>query len=91
MLKDLAGWLEVDSAKFRNIMVKILPLNMHQIKDVEFILGITADMNVKQARRQLNEEYSKWNSRATCIDPKVHSQADNMLNFIADARGEYTS
>ncbi len=89
LLKNLAHWLEIDTNRFRQMMEKILPPNMHQIEDLEVVLGITSDMSKKQTRRHLNNEYRKWNSRVTSLDPKIQSQADYMLTFIAEARSAY--
>jgi tellurite resistance protein len=89
ILKNLARWLEVDMDKFRGMMENILPANMHEVRDIEAILGLTADMQVEYARQQLNKEYAKWNSRVTNSDPEVQSQADMMLNLIAEARNDY--
>jgi tellurite resistance protein len=88
ILKDLANWLEVDMNRFRAMMEKILPIRLHQVRDVEATLGVTADMNREKTRRQLNKEYGKWNSRATSPDPKIRAQADQMLKLIAKARCE---
>ncbi|OHB73846.1 MAG: hypothetical protein A2Z25_10280 [Planctomycetes bacterium RBG_16_55_9] len=91
LLKDLAGWLEVDAEKFRLMMEKVLPIHMHEVKDVETILGLTSDMTGEKARRHLNREYSRWNARITNSDPGVQSQADQMLRLIMEARGQYTA
>jgi hypothetical protein len=89
ILKNFARWLEVDMDKFRGMMENILPANMHEVRDIEAILGLTADMQIEYARRQLNKEYAKWNARVTNSDPEVQSQADMMLDLIAEARNEY--
>jgi tellurite resistance protein len=89
ILKDIAGWLEVDENKFRVMMQKVLPINMHEVKDIEAILGVTSNMSKEKARRHLNKEYSKWSARVTNSDPEIHSQADQMLKLIADARSQY--
>jgi len=89
LLKDLANWLEVDVQRFRAMMQKILPISMHEGEDVESVLGITSDMSKDETRRHLNDEYRKWNSRVTNSDAEVKSQADRMLNFIAEARSQY--
>ena len=91
ILKDLATWLEVDLERFRVMMQKVLPINMHQVKDMETVLGISSDMDKEKVRRHLNKEYSKWNSRVTNADPGIQSQADQMLRLIAEARGQYAS
>jgi len=91
ILKDMAGWLELDLEKFRAMMQKVLPIDMHQIKDIQTVLGITSDMDKEKVRRHLNKEYSKWNARVTNADPGIQSQADQMLKLIAEARGQYAS
>jgi len=91
MLKDLASWLEVDAARFRAMMEKILPIEMHEVMDINDVLGITSDMSRDKTRRHLNKEYSKWNSRVTSENPSIQTQADQMLKLIAEARGQYVA
>jgi len=90
-LKNIAEWLDVDSERFRIMMEKVLPVDMHQVRDVETILGITSDMSKERVRKHLNKEYSKWNSRVTNADPDIQNQADQMLKLIAEARSQYTT
>ena len=90
LIKDIAGWLEIDGEKFRNMMEKIIPIDMLDAADVETILGVTSDMTGEKAREHLNKEYAKWNSRVTNSDPKIQSQADQMLKLIAGARTQFT-
>jgi len=89
VLKDLANWLEIDMDKFREMVEKVLPVDMHEVLDVETILGVTSDMNKEKARQHLNKEYSKWSARVTSSDPEIQSQADQMLKLIAEARSQY--
>jgi len=89
VLKDLANWLEIDMDKFREMVEKVLPVDMHEVLDVETILGVTSDMSKEKARRHLNKEYSKWSARVTNPDPEIQSQADQMLKLIAEARSQY--
>ena len=91
VLKALASWLEVDVEKFRTMIEKILPVDMHEVMDVEDLLGITSDMNKEKTRKHLNREYSKWNSRVTSANPDIQTQADQMLKIIAEARGQYVT
>ncbi|MHC4436700.1 MAG: tellurite resistance TerB family protein [Planctomycetota bacterium] len=90
-LKNMAEWLEADSDRFRIMMEKVLPIDMHQVRDVETILGITSDMSKERVRKHLNKEYSKWNSRVTNADPDIQNQADQMLKLITEARSQYTT
>ena len=89
LLKNLANRLEVDIDRFRSMMEKILPVGMHEVEDVEVVLGVTCDMSREQTRRHLNKEYRKWNSRVTNCDPEIQNQADHMLKFIAETRSQY--
>ncbi len=89
VLKKLASQLEIDADRFRDMMGKILPADMHSVEDAEVLIGVTSDMDKEQARHCLNKEYRKWNDRATNSDPQVQNQADYMLKFIAQARSQY--
>lgn len=89
LLKDMANRLEVDTDRFREMTERILPVNMHEVKDVEVILGVTADMSKESTRRKLNKLYCKWNSRVTNTDPTIQDQADQMLKLIAETRNQY--
>ena len=89
MLKNLANRLEVDDNRFRTMMEKILPVTIHQVKDMEVILGVRADMGKEETCQHLNKEYRKWHARVTNSDPQVQAQADQMLQFIAEARSTY--
>jgi len=90
-LKNMADWLEVDYDRFRIMMEKVLPVDMHEVRDVEAILGITSDMSKERVRKHLNKEYGKWNSRVTNADPDIQTQADQMLKLIAEAKSQYTA
>lgn len=89
LLKNMAIWLEVDHGRFRSMVERILPANMHEVEDVEIVLGITANMSRETARQCINNEYRKWNARVTNLDPAIQNQANYMLQFIARARSEY--
>lgn len=89
ILNDLAGWLKVDAARFREMAEKIVPVGMHEVRDTEVVLGVTSNMGKEGARRHLNREYSKWNARITNSDPEIQAQANQMLKLIAEARRQY--
>jgi len=89
LLKNLANWLEVDNNRFRDMVERVLPVGMHEVRDEEVILGVSADMSKEKTRLQLNKEYNKWNARVTNADPEIQSQADQMLKLIAEARSAY--
>lgn len=86
LIGRIAQALQVDEKRFRAMAQKILPVGLHKEKDLEFILGITADMECEQGRRRLRDEYQKWNARVTHPDPAIQAQADQMLTLIAEAR-----
>ena len=89
ILRDLANWLEVDTDRFRQMMGKILPVSMYEVKDAEAILGVTSDMSEEKTREHLNKEFIKWNSRVTNSNPEIQTQAEQMLELIAEARSQY--
>ena len=89
ILNKLANWLEADTDRFHNMMEKVLPIDMHEVKDAEVILGITSDMGKEKTRKYLNKEYCKWSSRVTNTNPKIQNQADEMLKLIAETRSKY--
>jgi uncharacterized tellurite resistance protein B-like protein len=89
LLKELSEGLQIDRERLRAMVAKILPVEMHQTKDAEMILGVTSGMSRDQACHQLNREYAKWCSRVISSDPAIRRQADQMIRLIADARAEY--
>ena len=89
LLKKLTVWLEVDQGRFRSMMEQFLPAEMHEVEDVEIILGITREMTNDMARKCINKEYRKWNARVTNSDSQIKAQANHMLQFIARTRNEY--
>lgn len=91
LLKNMADWLEIDPDRFHEMMEKVLPVVMHEVRDIETILGIDSAMSKEKVREHLNKEYSKWNSRVTNADPDIQNQADQMLSLIAEARSHYAA
>lgn len=91
LIKELSERLEIDRNRLRTMVEKILPVEMHQTKDAEMILGVTNDMTREEARHQLNREYAKWSSRVISSDPAIRRQADQMIRLIADARVQYVN
>jgi uncharacterized tellurite resistance protein B-like protein len=91
LLKDLSEGLQIDRERLRAMVAKVLPVEMHQTKDMEMIVGITSGMSREEARHQLNREYAKWSSRVISSDPAIRRQADQMVRLIADARTEYVT
>ena len=89
LLKNLSDWLEIDRSRLRAMVEKILPVEMHESRDAEMILGVTTEMDKEEARHQLNREYAKWSSRVISSDPSIRRQADQMLQLLAEARTEY--
>ncbi len=89
ILKDLSDWLQIERARLRTMVEKILPVEMHQGHDAEMILGVTEGMSQEEARVQLNREYAKWSSRVISTDPSIRRQADQMLKLLGQARTQY--
>lgn len=91
LLKDLAACLVIDRTRLRAMVEKILPVHMHTSQDTEMILGVTKEMSEDEARHQLNREYAKWSSRVISSDPAIRTQADQMLNLLANARTQFVT
>jgi len=89
LLKNLATLLEVDMDRFQEMTERILPINMHEARNMEVILGVTPEMNKEKTRRYLNKQFFKWNSRVINSDPAIQNQADQMLKLITEARSQY--
>jgi hypothetical protein len=89
MLKDLAGRLDIEPTRFRQMVERLAPPNTHRVKDMELIFGLGGQMTREQTRERLNNEYRKWNARITNMDPAIQTQAEQMLNLIAQARTQY--
>ncbi|MBM4025649.1 MAG: hypothetical protein FJ280_09615 [Planctomycetes bacterium] len=89
LLKDLSDGLEIDRNRLRAMVAKVLPVEMHQTRDAEMILGVTTEMSQEETRRQLNREYAKWSARVISSDPAIRRQADQMIRLIADARLQF--
>ena len=69
---------------------KILPVSMHEVENVELLLGVNCDMDKDKARQHLNQQYRKWNARVTNSKAEIRNQADQMLKLITDARAVYS-
>lgn len=88
-IRQLAAWLQLDPERVRDMIDKILPIDLFEELDALTILGIGADMSQAQIRQHLNREYAKWNARVTHADPDIQTQAETMLDLIAQTRGEF--
>jgi hypothetical protein len=89
LLSHIADLLEIDKEKFRSMAQKILGVGISSASNLEFLFGISPEMSPEAARQRLNDEYQKWNGRVTHPDPAIQSQADKMLELIAEARNKY--
>ena len=56
LLKDMAIWLEADAERVHTMADAILPASMHEVEDLEFVLGVNSNMSAEEARQQLNRE-----------------------------------
>lgn len=88
MVRLLADLLKVDADKFRAMSDKVVPVGIHEVENVDQLLGIRPDMPLDEVRAHLRREYQKWNARVTHADPAIREQADRMLELIARARAE---
>jgi tellurite resistance protein len=83
LVNVLADKLDVDRERFRTMTDKILPVSIHETRDVKTILGIDPSWDVEQKRKHLRKENRKWRALATHSDPEKQKQAREMQELIA--------
>lgn len=81
--------LEIQHDRFLSIAQKLLLSSDCQVEDPSQLLGINSDMDDDSFRKQLNEEYRKWNARVTHPDAQIRGQADQILTLIAEIRSQW--
>jgi hypothetical protein len=91
MLKRTARLLDINTDRLRSMIEDLRPFALHEVKDMEISLGITADMNKDQVKQQLSTEYRKWNSRVINSNAEIRDEAENMLELIGEAKEELCS
>ena len=87
-LFQVAHMLEIQQDRFLSVAQKILLSSGCQIEATAQLLGINSDMDDDSFRKQLNEEYRKWNARVTHPDAQIRAQADRILTLIAEFRSQ---
>lgn len=95
VVNRLAGEFGIDESWFaerRDKSVAGLTLEAGSASDYATLLGIDVNADRETIRRQLNEQYDRWNSRAVSLaDEDKRREAEEMLELIARARGELLS
>ncbi|MCF7974257.1 MAG: hypothetical protein K9N55_10610 [Phycisphaerae bacterium] len=90
-LQRIAALWKINANQFSILLEKMFSIDRLQDIDPMVLLGMTEHMGTDQALKQLNGAYMKWNARVTHADKAVQRQADNILSWIAQARGRYQS
>jgi hypothetical protein len=90
-LQEIAALWQIDTSQFSMILEKVLSLDRLQEIDPMVLLGMTKDMSKEEMLQKLNRAYAKWNARVTHADKAVQQQAEDMLSWIAQARGRTQS
>jgi hypothetical protein len=85
----ISSMLEIQRDRFLNLAQKILLSSHCRIEDPSQLLGIASGMGDESFRKQLNEEYRKWNARVTHPDSQIRAQADQILSLIAEIRSQW--
>jgi uncharacterized tellurite resistance protein B-like protein len=92
VINRVASVLEIDEAWFaenRDKSVSGLSTHIESASDFATLLGIDPTADRDTIKRQLNEQYDRWNSRAATLeDPEKRREAEQMLETIAKARQE---
>jgi hypothetical protein len=86
-LQEIAVLWQINTSQFSMILEKILSVDQLQEIDPMILLGMTKGMSEEEMLKQLNRAYAKWNARITHTDKAVQQQAEDMLSWIAQARG----
>jgi hypothetical protein len=86
-LQGIAVLWQIDTAQFSMILERTLSVDRLQDIEPMVLLGITENMSSDQVLKQLNRAYAKWNARITHTDKAIQQQAEDMLSWIAQARG----
>ena len=81
--------LDLDTERYKAMVEKELPLDMHERQTTESILGIHQNMSKEEIRKCLNQEYKKWSGRVTHLDPKKRRESEVILQMLAEARKQY--
>lgn len=89
LLKGMAYRFDIKMDRFRSMMERIIPVTMHEVVDMEICLGVTREMDRSGICHQLSKEYRKWNSRVTNSNRQVRTEAEYMLNLVAQTRKLY--
>ena len=86
LLCNIGDWLGISPERFRSLMERLLPATIHEIIDLDLLLGITGRMDKDALQKHLSKEYGKWNSRVTHADNDIRQQTRLMLDLISHAR-----
>lgn len=87
-LMSVGRWLELDYDEFRKMRDKILPVDLHEVVDVDFLLGLHGDMTFDEKMRHLTREFKRWNDLVAHSDREKRHRAQLMLDIIAKKRDE---
>lgn len=92
LINKLAKRLDIDESWFaehRDKSVSGLVTNTETAGDFATLLGIDPSADKETIRKELNDQYDRWSSRAVSIaDPDKRREAEEMLDTIARARAE---
>lgn len=95
VINRIAQKLEVDQdwfAENRDKSVSGLSTALDDAADYFALLGIDSSADPETIRKQLLEQYDRWNSRSVSLsDPEKRREAEQMLEIIAKARAELLS
>ena len=87
-LMSAGRWLDLDYRKFREMRDKILPVDLHDVVDVDSLLGLHPEMTIGEKLKHLTREYKRWNELTIHSNVEKREQAKKMIEFIANRRGE---
>lgn len=89
LINKIASKLEINMERVRSMIDKMIDITTYEGNtDIDSQLGLKDNMTVEEKKKQLREEYRKWNQQAASNDEKIRKQANEMLEIIAKKRAE---
>jgi hypothetical protein len=91
LLDQIVKKMCVDFEDYKKLRDKIIQIETYEAGkkgelSTRALLGITDEMDETEIRSVLNKEYRKWNSRQNSADGTIRTQAQKMIQLIAEER-----
>ena len=89
LINEIASKIDVNMERVRTMIDKQVDVKIYEGEtDIDSQLGLKDSMTVEEKKKQLRDEYRKWNQQAASSNEKIRNQANEMLEIIAKKRSE---